>query len=65
VLAGAEARGEPLDVEQWTSPEGVVEPDDRNRALYDTGFGHQMELLEAAKPMWHTRAAPGNRGVPA
>jgi len=62
VLAGAEARGEALDVEKWTSPEGVVEPNDANRALYDAGFEHQMELLEAAKPMWHTRAAMATLG---
>ena len=62
VLAGAHARGEDLDVEQWTSPEGVVEPDDANRGLYDAGFAHQMELLEAAKPLWHTRAAMANQG---
>jgi xylulokinase/erythritol kinase len=57
VLAGAEARGEQLDIEAWTTPEGVVEPDDANRALYDAGYRHQMELLEAARPLWHTRAA--------
>ena len=62
VLAGAEARGESLDVERWTSPEGVVEPNEANRALYDAGFEHQMELLEAAKPMWHTRAALAGLG---
>jgi erythritol kinase len=57
VLAGAEARGEHLDVEAWTTPEGVVTPDDTNRAVYDAGFARQMELLEAARPLWHTRAA--------
>ena len=62
VLAGAEARGEELDVAQWTSPEGVVEPNDANRALYDAGFAHQMELLEAARPLWHTRAALATQG---
>jgi hypothetical protein len=39
-----------------------VEPNDKNRALYDAGFEHQMELLEAAKPMWHTRAALATLG---
>ena len=62
VLAGAHARGEDLDVEQWTSPEGVVEPNDANRALYDAGFAHQMELLEAARPLWHTRNALATQG---
>jgi hypothetical protein len=62
VLAGAHARGEDLDVEQWTSPEGVVEPDDANRGLYDAGFAHQMELLEAARPLWHSRNALATRG---
>ena len=61
VLAGAEARGETLDVERWTAPEGVVEPNDANRRLYDDGFAHQMELLEAARPLWHTKAAPHTR----
>jgi sugar (pentulose or hexulose) kinase len=57
VLAGAQARGVPLDTAAWTAPEGEVEPDPANRALYDDGFAHQMELLEAARPTWHTRAA--------
>ncbi len=61
VLVGAEARGEGLDVEAWTTPEGVVEPNDANRAVYDDGFRHQVELLEAARPLWHTRAAPHTR----
>jgi sugar (pentulose or hexulose) kinase len=61
VLAGAEARGETLDVERWTAPEGVVEPNDANRRIYDDGFAHQMELLEAARPLWHTKAAPHTR----
>jgi hypothetical protein len=62
VLAGAEARGEPLDEAQWTTPEAAVEPDENNRALYDDGFRHQMELLEAARPLWHSRAALGTAG---
>ena len=63
VLAGAAARGTPLDVETWTAPEGVVEPDPANRTLYDDGFAHQMELLEAARPTWHTRAALATLGA--
>jgi len=63
VLAGAEARGEHLDVEAWTTPEGVVEPDDANRAVYDAGYERQMELLEAARPLWHTRAALAATGA--
>ena len=62
VLAGAAARDTPLDVETWTAPEGVVEPDPANRTLYDDGFAHQMELLDAARPMWHTRAALAAQG---
>ena len=62
VLAGAAARGAPLDVATWTEPEGTVEPDPDNRALYDDGFAHQMELLEAARPTWHTRAALATLG---
>ncbi len=57
----AHARGDQLDVERWTSPEGVVEPDEANRRLYDDGFAHQMELLEAARPLWHTKASPITR----
>ena len=63
VLAGAEARGEHLDVEAWTTPEGVVEPDEANRAVYDAGYARQMELLEAARPLWHTRAALAATGA--
>lgn len=57
VLAGAAARGVELDVKQWTDPEGVIEPDPRNRVLYDRGYRHQMELLHSARPLWNTRAA--------
>lgn len=57
VLAGAAARGVELDVHVWTDPEGVIEPDPRNRVLYDRGYRHQMELLHSARPLWHTRAA--------
>ena len=66
VLAGAEARGEELDVAQWTSPEGVVEPNDANRALYDAGFaapdgtagGRQAALAHPRRdwPPWGTRS---------
>jgi erythritol kinase (D-erythritol 1-phosphate-forming) len=62
VLVGAEARGEQLDVERWTTPEGVVEPDEANRAVYDAGYEHQMELLAAARPLWHTCAAVATIG---
>jgi erythritol kinase (D-erythritol 1-phosphate-forming) len=62
VLAGAEARGEPLDFHQWTDPETSVEPDPSRRAFYDDGFAHQMELLDAIRPTWHTRAALATQG---
>ena len=62
VLAGAQARGVPLDTAAWTAPEGEVEPDPANRALYDDGYAHQMELLEAVRPTWHTRAALASLG---
>jgi xylulokinase/erythritol kinase len=62
VLAGAEARGEPLDAHAWTDPETSVEPDPSRRAFYDDGFAHQMELLDAIRPTWHTRAALATQG---
>ena len=62
VLAGAEARGEPLDANAWTDPESSVEPDPSRRAFYDDGFAHQMELLDATRPTWHTRAALATMG---
>jgi xylulokinase/erythritol kinase len=62
VLAGAAARGAPLDVEAWTTPESAVEPDPKCRRLYDNGYQHQMELLNAARPLWHTRATLATRG---
>ncbi len=34
----------------------AVKPNDANRALYDAGYEHQMDLLEAARPLWHTPA---------
>ena len=62
VLFGAEARGKPLDAQKWTEPESSVEPDPSRRAFYDDGFRHQMELLDAIRPTWHTRAALATAG---
>jgi xylulokinase/erythritol kinase len=62
VLAGAAARGEALDVATWTTPEGDIEPDPTRRLLYDNGYQHQMELLNAARPLWHSRATLATQG---
>lgn len=62
VLAGAEARGKALDAQAWTQPETTIEPDASRRNFYDDGFRHQMELLDAIRPTWHTRAALATMG---
>ena len=62
VLAGAEARGRPLDAHKWTDPNTSVDPDPSRRQFYDEGFRHQMELLDAIRPTWHTRAALATMG---
>ncbi len=46
----AHARGDQLDVERWTSPEGVVEPDEANRRLYDDGFTEGPALSSILSP---------------
>ena len=41
-----------------------MEPNDANRALYDAGFEHQMELLEAGTAaVAHPRRAGGDQGA--
>ena len=58
VLAGADARGEPLDVEAWTRPEGVVEPDARPRVLRrrlpapDGAAGRRPDRCGTPAPPW-------------
>ena len=63
VLAGAEARGEDLDVEAVDQPGGRGGAERREpRRSTTPASQHQMELLEAARPLWHTRAALATEG---
>ncbi|MEJ3657518.1 FGGY-family carbohydrate kinase [Actinomycetes bacterium KLBMP 9759] len=55
VIAGALARGESIDVEAWTRPEAVVEPDERLRARYDEGYERYLAHLSSARDLWVRR----------
>ncbi|TWF74717.1 xylulokinase/erythritol kinase [Pseudonocardia hierapolitana] len=57
VLAAAAARGEDLDVETWTAPEDVVEPDPARHAFYADGYARYLDHVKAARPFWATRQA--------
>lgn len=57
VLAAAAARGEDLDVETWTAPEDVIEPDPALRSFYDDGYARYLDHVQAARPFWATRRA--------
>ncbi|GAA0943551.1 FGGY-family carbohydrate kinase [Pseudonocardia zijingensis] len=57
VLAAAAARGEDLDVDTWTAPEDVVEPDPAVAARYADGYARYLEHVKAARPFWATRPA--------
>jgi erythritol kinase len=57
VLAAAAARGEELDVETWTAPEDVVEPDPARQARYADGYARYLDHVQAARPFWATRQA--------
>jgi erythritol kinase len=57
VLAAAAARGEPLDVDRWTAPEDVVEPDPAVAGRYDDGYARYLDHVRAAQPFWATRQA--------
>ena len=62
VLAGAEARGRAPRRRGSGPPRRVSwSPTTRTARVYDAGFEHQMELLEAARPLWHTRGGAGGR----
>ena len=55
--AAGGADGTALDVEAWTAPEDVVEPDAARRHRYDEGYGRYLEHVKAARPFWATRQA--------
>ncbi|TQM44072.1 FGGY-family carbohydrate kinase [Pseudonocardia cypriaca] len=57
VLAAAAARGEDLDVDTWTGPEDVVEPDPARQARYADGYARYLDHVAAARPFWATRQA--------
>jgi xylulokinase/erythritol kinase len=57
VLVAAAARGEPLDVERWTAPEDVVEPDRALESRYSEGYARYLDHVRAARPFWATRQA--------
>ncbi len=55
VIAAMDVVGIAYDHEAWTRSEAVVEP--RSGAgRYEEGFAHYLELVEAARGLWHSRA---------
>lgn len=52
VMAALTATGRPYDRAQWCAPEATVEPVPARRALYDAGYAHYRERLEATRGHW-------------
>lgn len=49
------AAGVDVDVDAWTAPEGVVEPDPSLQSRYDDGYRRYLAHLAAARPLWAAR----------
>jgi erythritol kinase len=52
VLAALAAMGTPVDVEEWTRPEEVVEPDATAAGRYDELFGRYLRHRRTARSLW-------------
>ena len=60
VLAGRRgARGAPRRRGSGPARRVWWSPTTRTARVYDAGYERQMELLEAARPLWHTRGGAG------
>jgi hypothetical protein len=51
-MAALMAAGYQVDVEGWTRPDAVVEPQSDLGSLYDEGFAFYRDRLEAARGRW-------------
>ena len=51
-MAALDAAGSDYDREEWTRPDGVVEPDAATAARYDAGYVFYRDRLEAARGNW-------------
>lgn len=72
-LAALAASGRAVDVEVWTRPEGMVEPNRALASLYDDGMAFYLDRLDASRGKWsgpklgddaphRTSAAPTRQG---
>lgn len=46
--------GDPVDEERWHAGYEVIEPDPRNRALYEAGYAAYRSAVERTRPRWGT-----------
>ena len=51
-MAALIASGRDIDQEQWTRPEGYVEPSTNLAGLYDEGFASYCTRVETARELW-------------
>lgn len=52
VIAGLRAADIEIDADEWTRPDGKVEPDPRTTSLYADGYAHYLEEIERARGAW-------------
>ncbi|CAN5848633.1 FGGY-family carbohydrate kinase [soil metagenome] len=58
-MAAMISAGQDFDREEWTRPEGYVEPHRKNADLYETGFAGYLSRIEAARGIWSRLQKPG------
>jgi sugar (pentulose or hexulose) kinase len=51
-IAGLLAAGAAIDLEVWTQPDGIVEPNPQAAGLYDRLYRRYREELAAAREIW-------------
>ena len=44
-----------FDYDEWTRPEGYVEPRAEMAELYEEGFAYYLDSVEAARGLWSGR----------
>lgn len=58
-MAAMISAGQDFDRDEWTRPEGYVEPRRENADLYETGFAGYLSRIEAARGIWSRLQKPG------
>lgn len=53
-IAAMDALGLAHDADMWTRSEGIIEPRRENAQRYADGYAHYLEMLAAARPLWHS-----------